>query len=110
MTYQYVCEHCSVCFEVSKKVDQRFGQEFCPMCNHTGKRILFPQHTYLNGTSVQEAEFNPAFGKVIKNKRHRNELAKEKGMMEIGNTSTDSMQKHCDQIMCQNQSWDNIDV
>jgi hypothetical protein len=36
-------------------------------------------------------EFNPAFGEVIKGKYHRKEMAKRKGMIEIGNENIDKI-------------------
>jgi hypothetical protein len=34
---------------------------------------------------VQHAEYNPGLGCVVKNKYHREELCKEKGLKEVGN-------------------------
>lgn len=36
-------------------------------------------------------EYNPAFGKVIKSTSHRNEEAKQRGWIEIGNENPDKI-------------------
>lgn len=65
--------------------------EQCPRCQTLGERRFLPQHVHLSKTSVRHAEFNPAFGKVIKNESHlRDELAKHADttgskMVEVGN-------------------------
>ena len=51
-----------------------------------------------SGTAVQNAEYNPGLGCVVKNKAHRDELAKRKGLVEVGNDfkGGEGMQKHFD--------------
>lgn len=48
----------------------------------------------LIGGKVQNAEYNPGLGCVVKNKRHKNEILARKGLVEIGNdfSSGDRMQ------------------
>jgi hypothetical protein len=55
----------------------------CPDCGEEAKRIYTPPHIY--GTEVEDAEFNPGLGCIVKNKKHRAEIAKRKGLVEVGN-------------------------
>lgn len=72
--------------------------EFCPECAAPAERLFMPQRVYLSGTKVQNAEYNVGLGAVVKNAYERSELAKRKGLVEVGNDfkSGDSMQKNFD--------------
>jgi putative FmdB family regulatory protein len=99
MTYQYYCEKCDTKFDVIKSVKDIDVNEFCPGCECPAERQFVPQHVYFSGTKVEHAEYNPGLGAVTKNKKHREELAKRKGVVEVGNDfgSGENMQKHFDQ-------------
>jgi putative FmdB family regulatory protein len=85
MTYEYTCQVCDHEFDVIKTVAEMEREERCPECESYSKRAFVPRRIFLSGTKVQHAEWNPAFGCVVKNDYHRSELAKEKGVVEIGN-------------------------
>lgn len=98
MTYQYYCEKCDRTFDVIKPVKDIDVNEFCPKCENPSERQFVPSKVYFSGTKVEHAEYNPALGAVTKNKEHRKELAKRKGLVEVGNDfkSGESMQQHFD--------------
>lgn len=56
----------------------------CPDCKTVGERILSCKIEFF-GEKIESAEYNPAFGKVVKNKYERAELAKRLNLIEIGN-------------------------
>lgn len=91
MIYGYNCEKCSNEFDVVKSADLMEREENCAQCGEVATRQFLPHNLYLNKTSVTHAEFNPAFGKVIKNKSHlKDELSRHEDrtgskMVEIGN-------------------------
>ena len=70
--------------------------ENCPDCTKVADRIPFPRKTYLIGTAVQNAEYNPGLGMVVNNKEHRSEIAKQRGLVEVGNDygSGEANQQH----------------
>lgn len=98
MTYQYNCEKCQSTFDVIKSVKDIDVNEFCPKCENPATRQFVPSKVHFTGTRVQHAEYNPGLGAVTKNKEHRSELAKRKGLVEVGNDfkSGESMQTHFD--------------
>ena len=57
---------------------------------------------YVIGAKVENAEYNPAFGQVVKNKNHRNELAKQRGLIEIGNEKPSTLHKHAENTKLEN--------
>lgn len=85
MTYEYYCEKCDTKFDVVKSVKDIDVNEFCPDCETPAERKFVPSSLYFSGTRVEHAEYNPGLGAVTKNKKHRAELAKQKGLIEVGN-------------------------
>lgn len=85
-TYEYSCEPCNNNYEVIKTMSSYDGKDPCPSCGEIGCRI-FSSNVHFIGQSVQNAEYNPGLGCVVKNKYHRAELCKAKNLEEIGNES-----------------------
>lgn len=96
MIYEYSCTHCGECFDVIKVVADMDRAEYCKACNQIAKRQFVPSRLHLSGTKVEHAEYNPGLGCVTKSKRHRAEIAKQKGLVELGNEKPDSIHKHFD--------------
>ena len=114
MTYEYRCESCLKHFDVIKSVQEMEREERCPTCEAVSQRQFVPRSVHFSGTRVQHAEFNPAFGKVVRNKYHRSELAKRHNMVEIGNDykSPDSIHKQFDQVREEKRgkAWESIEL
>lgn len=84
MNYPYACNSCAWDFEVIKSVRHIEDPEVCPSCGSMDTyRYIGRTHFY--GATVEDAEFSPAFGQVVKGRKHREELAKRNGMIEVGN-------------------------
>lgn len=56
----------------------------CPKCFGDGTRFISHRQSFY-GEKVEDSYFCPALGTIIKNKNHRNQIAKSKGLEEIGN-------------------------
>lgn len=89
MNYCYECE-CGEEFEVCKSVRQIDDPEHCPHCDRVARRVM-SSSVFFIGAKVEDAEYNPGLGQVIRNKKHREEVAKQKGLIEIGNQDVHSM-------------------
>lgn len=98
MTYEYRCTKCMSHFDVIKSVKDIDVNEFCPTCESPSERLFIPQRVFFSGTRVEHAEYNPGLGAVVKNKRHREDLAKRKGLVEVGSDfkSAESMNQYFD--------------
>ena len=112
MIYEYHCKKCDTLFDVAKSVSERDSEERCT-CGEVAGRIPFPRMTYLNQTRVENAEYNPGLGCVTKNSKHRKEIAKRQGLVEIGNdyASGESQQKAMKKYREEKreQSWAEVD-
>lgn len=94
MIYQYCCYDCGKKFEVYKTIAEREEPERCPFCdeiNDENQRIIFPKGQTFLGEKVEHEEYCPALGCVVKSSKHRKELAKSRGWIEIGNENPDKI-------------------
>ena len=107
--YDYHCEKCDDDFEVIKSIKEYDGKDPCPTCGNVGQRILSCS-IYFTGTKIEDAEFNVGLGKVTKSKKHRDELAKRIGAIEIGNESPDKIHDHFDKQREEKRmrSWEDV--
>jgi len=81
--YDYQCIKCEHEIEVIKSISEYDSREDCPKCNSEMQRLI--KAGYFLNEKVEEATYNPGLGCVVKNRKHRNELAKQRGLIEVGN-------------------------
>lgn len=107
--YEYNCEKCDKGFDVTKMMKDSTRPESCPDCGNPADRVFSCKVEFL-GTKIEDAEFNHGLGCVTKSKRHREELAKRKGVIEIGNECPDKIDKHFarEREEKRRKSWENI--
>lgn len=94
MIYAYHCPGCTHEFDVVKSVKEIDLDEHCPQCATRSERRFVPSRVYFTGTKVEHAEYNPGLGCIVRNKDHRAEIAKSKGLEEIGNEPVERIHKH----------------
>jgi len=102
--YPYRCR-CGHDWDVYKRVAQIDDPETCSECGSLGERYISSQ-IQLHGTKVEEYEYNPAFGKFLRGKKSRDELAKRHGMIEVGNEPAENIEKLAEQNRKERASWD----
>ena len=83
VNYPYECK-CGYKTDVSKSLSDIDRPENCIHCGSQMDRKIGRSNFY--GQGVEDAVFDPVFGCVIENSKHRRALAKEKGWEEVGNT------------------------
>ncbi len=92
MVYEYECSQCSARFDVIKRASEMENEEHC-RCGELAIRKFVPSRLYFSGTRVQEAEYNPGLGCIVKNKQQRAEICKQRGLIEVGNEKPESIEK-----------------
>lgn len=94
--YEYRCHECAAGFDVVKPVAELDRSEPCPKCNTVcGSSSRQISRTNFTGASDWNTQtFHPALGQVVKNNRHARQLAKERGMIEVGNEKVETVHKH----------------
>lgn len=102
-TYQYQCPKCDLEFEEIKGIKAHCADPSarCTRCEHpcnSADRII-SRPAAIIGASVSSPEFNPGLGQVVKDKRHKDYLMKQKGVVEVGNDfgSGEKQQKEFEQ-------------
>ena len=107
MIYDYLCKKCHKTTEVVKSMRDSGRIESCEVCQSDMERVYTPAH--IVGAKVESPEFNPGLGCVVKDKYHRQELCKRKGLVEVGNESPHSMAKAADETKKANidKIWEN---
>lgn len=94
-TYDYDCEKCDKPYDVVRSIteyDKNGPIDECPQCGNIGNRV-FSVTTFL-GEKVESSEYNHGLGCVVKNKKHREEICKKKGLVEIGNEKPSQVRKN----------------
>ena len=94
--YPYRCKSCEHEFEVIKPIAAIEDPESCPECKADGAERYIGRTHFYGANDWDKAEFNPAFGQIVRNGQHRKELAKRHGMEEVGNESVEKIHKHYD--------------
>lgn len=96
MIYAYRCTECSHDFDVIKSHTEYKTPENCPKCSIVAQKVFtIPQLLVKN----EEPEYNPGLGCIVKNSAHRKEIAKHKGLIEVGNEKPETIHKDCDTIL-----------
>ena len=107
MLYEYECNSCKRRHELHRPAAQFNDPAICPACQSDDSQLVIGTPEFA-GAKVEDAEYNPGLGCVTRNKAHRQEIAKRKGLVEIGNETPDNMIKTAiaDRERKAARSWD----
>lgn len=108
--YPYECNDCASKWDVIKTVADIDLVESCPKCQSTSNHRYVTNFTFYGASDWDKAEYNPAFGKIIRNAKHRKEEARRLGVEEIGNESPDKIHAHYEKQLDKqiDDSWDKV--
>lgn len=110
--YDFMCEKCDLEYEVVQSIKEYDGNWTCTQCKGKCVRIYTYCTFHHTGAKIEDAEFNPGLGCITKSKAHREEIAKRKGAVAIGNDfhAPDSVHKHfdSDRETKIKKSWDDV--
>lgn len=101
-SYDYNCEKCDTTATFVRSIHVGPKPEDCHVCGNPMNRVF--SLPLIIGAAVESAEYNPAFGKVVKNKRERDELAKRHGMIEVGNEKPQTIHKEAERTQQENRN------
>jgi putative FmdB family regulatory protein len=108
-TYEFFCEKCDIEFEVTKSIKEYKTPEACTACGNVATK-LFSKSVFFTGTKIEDAEYNPGLGIITKSKKHRDEVVKQKNLIEIGNEKPETIHRHHDKARAEKRkkSWENV--
>jgi len=89
MIYDFHCSACDTNFDIWKPATEFTRQAACE-CGGLANLVIHAPRGFIN-EKVEHAEYNPGLGCVVKNRAHRAQIAKAKGLVEVGNETTDTL-------------------
>ena len=106
MIYPFACPKCRTDFDVVKHHTEYISNEECPQCGSPSDRIYTP----LSVPKPEKSEYNHGLGCVVKNNRHKKEICKKLGVVEIGNEPVEKIVKHDEKRLKQklDSRWENV--
>jgi len=110
LIYPYHCLKCDHDFEVIKRVADIDNAEPCEACSgETERQIGGGQHFY-GESDWDTAQWCPTMGCEIKSNAHRRQIAKDRGLTEVGNEHPDKMDKHYEdqRSRAREEAWDRV--
>ncbi len=90
MIYEYECT-CGKRWDVWKPASEFDTSEPCE-CGRPGRRLITGGSGFM-GAKVEDAMYDHAFGQVIKSSQQRREIAKARGMIEVGTESPETIHR-----------------
>lgn len=93
-TYDYGCDPCEKRWTVVKPMTEYKSPETCPTCQASAAKLpsLFRVDTEAAG-DWNRPHFSPALGQVVKGNREARQLAKSRGMEEVGTEPVENLHK-----------------
>jgi putative FmdB family regulatory protein len=96
-TYRYKCPACSLEVDIVKTVAAIDNTECCENCHGD----LLPNHRLLGaciffGEKPEEPFYSIPLGKMVSGKSEMRRIAKERGMIEVGNENVDKINRCAD--------------
>lgn len=94
-------------WEVVKPMSAIDTPEACPKCGKAGERYIARTHFY-GASDWNRLEYNRGLGTWTRGFKHASQIAKERGLDEVGSTSPETLHKMYDEQRetTRRQSWD----
>lgn len=106
-TYPYCCIRCGEHSEIIKSIRDAQREEICQTCSVVLSRTYTAP--IIIGARVENAEYNHGLGVVTKSAKHRNEVAKQMGLTEVGNETPATLAKDASYRQKQrDKEWDSL--
>lgn len=92
-TYEWKCEtHGN--WDVSVRIAERDDPQPCPTCGtHGVKQLSAPNIDKSAAGGWNSQSYNPGLGCWTKNSKHASQIAKSRGLVEVGNEPVENIQK-----------------
>ena len=89
--YEYLCDH-GHRFDVVKSMSELERTELCPDCSAVAARQI--SRTNFTGASDWNTQsWNPGLGCYTKSHKHASQIAKNRGLVELGNEKVETVHK-----------------
>lgn len=109
-TYEWTCSDHN--WDVMVPIANSEDPQSCPTCNKPGRRVITAPHIdRVAAGAWNQASYNPALGCWTKSWKHGREIAKARGLEEVGNTPVETLHKEAEKKNRDNRQrrWDEAD-
>lgn len=98
MIYPYTCTSCAKNFEIVKPLSRIDDTEICTDCGKAAIRVLAKSASFSRSAAADwdNAHYNPALGKTVRNNSEANKIAKSMGMTAMGDEPLEKVHKKFD--------------
>jgi len=110
-TYAWKCSN-GHDWEVVTTIAQRDEPSICPECRFAGARgLTLPQIDKTAAADWNNASYNPGLGCWTKGTKHARQIAKSRGLIEVGNEDPGKIHKENDKLREDNRAnrWKEAD-
>jgi putative FmdB family regulatory protein len=83
MIYEFLCKKCNAIDEIIRHHMDLADPVVCDECGSVMERKYTPPNIQTQGESIPH--FNPALGMMVRSDSHAREVAKQRGLVEVGN-------------------------
>lgn len=87
--YEYGCKDCGLNFDVVKSFKEYDLPQACQSCQSLETERYISRSSFYGANDWDKVQWNPALGCITKNSKHRAQIAREKGLIEVGNEDFD---------------------
>ena len=91
MIYEYGCLTCKHEFDIIKSVSMIDDPEACPKCGDLRTERYISRTSFYGASDWDKAEYNPGLGVITRGRKHAAKIAKERGLIEVGNESAEKI-------------------
>ena len=108
MRYPYFCVKCDIETEIEKPLAEIDRPEECE-CGQTMARMISEKVSF-QGEKVAENQsyFHPSLGCEVRSDAHARQIAKSKGLVEVGNESMDHLRPESKKYELSRQDYDDV--
>ncbi len=93
--YAFACQTCELDWDNAKRIEDRDELEPCPNCKAPAVRQITKAN--FNGAADWNCQtYNPALGCYTKSTKHARDIAKSRGLEEVGTTPPETLHKMYD--------------
>lgn len=110
-TYEFKCEGCGLLFDVVRSITEFTRDLDCTSCGKKSDLQVSSNRNLFSVSGIPESpQFNPGLGAVTKGTKHAERLAKERGMIPVGNEKVETVNKYFDKVKDDKakRSWEDI--
>jgi len=104
LIYEYECPNCLIKFDIVKHHSEYLKQESCAKCGTIANKLVSAPMV----APVEKSEYNLGLGCVVRGKKHKKELLKQRNLVEVGNEPPKTIHNDANKQLNSKLSWEGV--